>query len=568
MKDIANIKTSQDAKAANLPVFKIMSNGAVKAYKDEDGTRRFEITASSEAEDLVGDWFNQKALNKMSETAGGMTMFLNHRYNVPDDVFGSVDKAAVIKKNVMNRVLGKEVECLCLIYSGVVTEVNEQAVKTHEMMMEGKVTLGASVSVLITNSIGTKDGRRQIDDVVNLECSIVGLPCNPTSWVTAASKALKLFGAEEGAPDPEGVESASRTSPGEFHRAGRVLTPRTVKSGEMLEEAALPEGAIAQQVEQVDEGRIAKQAFGMMLVSLMAVKQRTAPGISVIQQMATAAKMSAGAVNDILNGLFEVISDETLKAFSEVLGVPVSWPMPSLAAPSIKGIFTDEFTENTANIYFLTGTLEGAYYDLRRGVRAGTVRPEEIEVLLGEGLEEFKAKCVELLVPQLAAQFGQHGTDYDPWGCWSASALEQANRIIKSGVSKAGARNSKSDLERLYKVHDLLVEMGVECKSESSDDGSNPTAEADADAKTAPGADKTAALATELEQKSLEIADLKVALELSLGVAEAAKEKAVKAVAEAEDWKAASQAALRQLEIFGLQPMPRLASAASTGTAQ
>ncbi len=190
--DLSNIKTSVDAKAAGLPVFKVLSDGAIKAYKSEDGVRRFTIIASSDVDDLAGDFFKEKALKRMESTAPGMTAFLNHSYNVPQDVFGAIEGAQLATRSVFNRVLNKNVECLCLTYDGVVTEMNPAAVQTHEMMMEGRVTLGASVSVLIVDKSIMKDGRRGIEDVVNLEVSIVGLPCNPTSWAVAASKALKL----------------------------------------------------------------------------------------------------------------------------------------------------------------------------------------------------------------------------------------------------------------------------------------------------------------------------------------------------------------------------------------
>ncbi len=215
--DLSNIKTSVDAKAAGLLVFKVLSDGAIKAYKDEQGVRRFTIDASSDADDLAGDFFKEKALKRMESTAPGMTAFLNHSYDVPQDVFGAIEGAQLARKSVFNRVLNKNVECLCLTYDGVVTEVNPAAVQTHEMMMEGRVTLGASVSVLIVEKSMMKDGRRGIEDVVNLEVSIVGLPCNPTSWVVAASKALKLGehvpakSASISAP-PDAVEPAPTTA--------------------------------------------------------------------------------------------------------------------------------------------------------------------------------------------------------------------------------------------------------------------------------------------------------------------------------------------------------------------
>ncbi|MBI3652106.1 MAG: hypothetical protein HY231_13885 [Acidobacteria bacterium] len=177
--------------AQAMPIFKINSDGLIKASIGGDGLRRFSLIASSDATDLSGDVFTEKSLQRMKDTAKGMTMFLNHSYNVPDDVFGVVEEATLTKRKVWNSIDSKNAEYLCLTYDGIVTEVNPAAVRTHEMMLEGVVRLAASVSVLIVDKYVAKDGRRMIDDVVNLECSVVGLGCNPTSWVESASKALK-----------------------------------------------------------------------------------------------------------------------------------------------------------------------------------------------------------------------------------------------------------------------------------------------------------------------------------------------------------------------------------------
>ncbi|HZS47755.1 MAG TPA: hypothetical protein VFC63_21985 [Blastocatellia bacterium] len=188
--DFDKIKTWRDAQAVGAPAFKIMSDGIIKAYRDDNGVRRFELTASSDDTDLVGDVMTEKALAKMKSAAPGTTMFLNHQYSVPEDVFGAVETADIETRNLQAAENGNTVPILCLQYKGVVEETNERAVRVHEMMMAGRVKLGASVSVLITDQTSDKDGRRLIDDVYYLECSVVGMPCNRQSWVQNASKAL------------------------------------------------------------------------------------------------------------------------------------------------------------------------------------------------------------------------------------------------------------------------------------------------------------------------------------------------------------------------------------------
>lgn len=212
--DLQKVKTSRDALEAGLPVFKVFSDGAVKAYKDNKGVRRFSLTASSDADDLVGDFFAEKALKRMESAAPGTTMFLNHQYSVPEDVFGSVEKATLVKREIAFQG-GEKRQVLCLDYDGIVEESNERALKTHDMMMAERVRLGGSISVLITEKSNTKDGRRRIEDVYYLECSVVGIPCNPTAWVQSASKALDLSSKSRGnlivsAPEMEYIRSAPR----------------------------------------------------------------------------------------------------------------------------------------------------------------------------------------------------------------------------------------------------------------------------------------------------------------------------------------------------------------------
>jgi hypothetical protein len=212
--DLSQIRTSRDALQKGLPVFKVLSDGAIKAYRDDDGVRRFTLTASSDADDLAGDFFADKALKRMESAAPGTTMFLNHQYNVPEDVFGAVEKATLVRRAVELQG-SKKAECLCLEYEGIVEETNERAVKTHDMMMASRVKLGGSVSVLIVEKGNTKDGRRRIEDVYYLECSIVGIPCNPTAWVTAASKALNLSEAAQS----ESIDEAEKQSTASAARA-------------------------------------------------------------------------------------------------------------------------------------------------------------------------------------------------------------------------------------------------------------------------------------------------------------------------------------------------------------
>lgn len=235
-RDLTNIRTYNDAKTAGLPVFKVFSDGVGKAYTAEDGTRYFELTASSDSTDLAGDFFLERALKQMEDAAEGTTMFLNHSYNVPEDVFGIVESASLIRGKVKKG--GKSVEVLQLVYKGIVNEDNERAVKVHNMMERKQCKLGASISVLIVDAQDQKDGRRAISDIYYLECSIVGIPCNPDCWAKAASKALNNMALSG---EPPTSESVTLTAP-----LQNEPTPKAVPVGESSKETDMATMKVAQ----------------------------------------------------------------------------------------------------------------------------------------------------------------------------------------------------------------------------------------------------------------------------------------------------------------------------------
>jgi hypothetical protein len=217
---LESIKTSEDALRLNLPTFKFFSDIELFEQKDASGAsvKRFKLTASSNGVDLVGDVMSRKSLDSMKASAPGTTVFLNHQYSVPEDVFGRVQKADLVKRSMMPEGGSVPEEMLCLDFEGDVEVENPRAVKTVGYMERG-TKLGASVTVLILDRSDAKDGTRIIEDVKYLEVSIVGIPCNRQSWVHAASKALKRAEAQvskeapaaesKDAPGPEGAAPAA-----------------------------------------------------------------------------------------------------------------------------------------------------------------------------------------------------------------------------------------------------------------------------------------------------------------------------------------------------------------------
>ncbi len=150
---------------------------------EPDGKKRLRTTASSTIKDLSGDEMTGKALETMRSSAeGNMTIFLNHKYLVPEDVLGSVEKATLIDK-------GNNLVDLDLIVR--VNESNPRAVQTHQSIVDG-TKLGCSIGALIPAGGATKtETGLQIDEVQLLEASIVGIPANPRSFVQYATKAYQ-----------------------------------------------------------------------------------------------------------------------------------------------------------------------------------------------------------------------------------------------------------------------------------------------------------------------------------------------------------------------------------------
>lgn len=149
---------------------------------EPDGRRRLLTTASSSIKDLSGDEMTKGALEMMRATAEqNMTIFLNHQYVVPKDIFGSVEKAWLIER-------GGDIDLDMIIR---VNENNPDAISTHEAIKDG-TKLGCSIGALIPEggATRTKSGLK-IDQCQLLEASIVGIPANPKSFVQYATKALQ-----------------------------------------------------------------------------------------------------------------------------------------------------------------------------------------------------------------------------------------------------------------------------------------------------------------------------------------------------------------------------------------
>lgn len=156
--------------------------------------RFFQTTASSTVEDAHADEFTPVAIDKMASQAKGsrMSIFLNHEYRIPEDLFGTTTDAVAVKRANAD---GTEF-VTDLDLEGFINEANPRARETADAL-EGGAKLGVSIGARIKDyrPRDEKDpmGGWIIDDVELKEASIVGMPANPRTWVHYASKAITAF---------------------------------------------------------------------------------------------------------------------------------------------------------------------------------------------------------------------------------------------------------------------------------------------------------------------------------------------------------------------------------------
>lgn len=177
------------------------------------------VTASSTVSDLEGDDFGLEALKQMRDAAVGSTVFLNHEYTVPEDVYGRVEMAAVAQRALRNPLTGGDVQahCLDMNFAPVGETENPRAVQVTNMIKVSGLRLGVSVTVLVLAFKERTDGGRTITKVFYLETSIVGIPCNQTAWVkpdeaaAAAQKSLMTMPQQKSAAvAPEAAGAATK----------------------------------------------------------------------------------------------------------------------------------------------------------------------------------------------------------------------------------------------------------------------------------------------------------------------------------------------------------------------
>jgi hypothetical protein len=190
--------------------FNIFSMGmeVIKKADPNDTRKRIRCIASSSIEDRHGDTITEACITGMRKQATGLSIFLNHNYSLPEDLFGFVESARTKRMTVAEARdkgivpehtltgLGTH-DVIAFLEIDVVLDGNERASKVLASVENG-ATIGVSIGAMILDYT-EKEGHEDewwppliINAVELLEASVVGIPANPLSWVEGATKAVAV----------------------------------------------------------------------------------------------------------------------------------------------------------------------------------------------------------------------------------------------------------------------------------------------------------------------------------------------------------------------------------------
>ncbi len=188
--------------------------GALKAVETADGKKTLHCTASSTINDRHGDEITEECIRDMSvqALAKGMTIFLNHKYNWPEDAIGKTFAAQVV--NRVSDEDGNQIWDMDLDIQ--MANSNERGMKSWRLIKEDGLNAGISIGAMIEDwEYIDKDagffGGLRIKKVDLMEASIVGVPANQRSWVQNAVKAIKSFTASADEAEENPVDEETTT---------------------------------------------------------------------------------------------------------------------------------------------------------------------------------------------------------------------------------------------------------------------------------------------------------------------------------------------------------------------
>lgn len=163
-----------------------IKTGAVKAFTRDapDGSKRYLIegTASSSVEDLYGDTLTERCQASMLAQANGLTMWLNHSYDVPEDIAGTC-----IEPQLQNAAAEDGTRCIDLKITLEIDPENPRAFKSWQHVNRGTKLAFSIGGFFIDYELVFEDeddwwGHFIVDDVLLLEISLVGIPANPRAY--------------------------------------------------------------------------------------------------------------------------------------------------------------------------------------------------------------------------------------------------------------------------------------------------------------------------------------------------------------------------------------------------
>jgi HK97 family phage prohead protease len=171
----------------------------------------------------------------MEQTAKqNLTVFLNHNYEVPQDLFGSVKDARIVKR--WDEEAGQEVYDLDIDIRVVGEDENPLAMKTYRAIKRG-VKLGLSIGARVAKVQKAKDAMGEdtyiIDEVALLESSVVGIPANQRSYLQNALKSLRGGAERSEEDDLSGGYEVARLVEIEGHQAAEKNETEDSTSAEL-----------------------------------------------------------------------------------------------------------------------------------------------------------------------------------------------------------------------------------------------------------------------------------------------------------------------------------------------
>lgn len=177
----------------------------VKNAETGDDDMFIEGIASSNVRDRYGDTMTAQCQASMLLQSQKLTMFGNHSYDVPEDVYGVCDQSKLETNG--------DVIDLAIVMR--VAKSNDRAVKAWQLISADKVRLAFSIGGIILDAQideENDDGSFWfppliINDLELLEISLVGIPANPRAYTRSFLEDIKKTAFKVASRDP-GVQKA------------------------------------------------------------------------------------------------------------------------------------------------------------------------------------------------------------------------------------------------------------------------------------------------------------------------------------------------------------------------